>query len=70
MVENQSQDFIFQMGDEIKSKRNPKVIAIIGELGKGPNGRLAYQLFFNKSKLSGKFFPKDEVEKEFKFYRR
>lgn len=70
MVENQSQDFIFQMGDEIKSKRNPKIIAVVGDLGKGPNGQLAYQLFFDKNKLSGKFFPKEGVEKEFKFYRR
>ena len=70
-MKNQSQDnFIFQMGDEIRSKKNPKIIAIVGELGKGSNGKLAYQLFFDKNKLSGKFFPKEEVEKEFKFYRR
>lgn len=70
-MKNQSpDDFIFRIGDEIRSKKNPKIVAIVSELGKGPDGQLAYQLFFDKSKLSGKFYPKDEVEREFKFYRR
>ena len=65
-----SATFDFKMGDLIRSKSNPKIVAVVGMLGNGPNGELAYQLHFDKSKLSGKFFPKADIEKEFEFYRK
>ena len=63
-------NFIFQMGDEIINKKFPNIVAIVGKLGKGSNGKLAYQLFFHKSKASGKFYLKEDVEREFELYRR
>lgn len=61
--------FKFQTGDELKSKNNPAVIAIIGNLGEGPDGHFAYQLYFHKSDHSGKFFLIDEVHKHFQLSR-
>lgn len=63
-------DFEFKTGDVLILKgplehRIAPHEAVVGLLGIGPDDALAYQLYFNKSKFSGKFFPKDEVEGQF-----